>query len=357
MKRYRIFTKILILAAMGSVLAGCQKTQSSDNIFTSEETGAETDSTEGTTENAVIYNEVEVKPDTKEWSESNINGLGKYFYPDFELTYTEIDGERHRCLTDESGNYIIFIGSEYDADYKMNSDEKELLRLNISSIIRIGTKESESDIKWPYEVGNTSGPAVLKCQLNGEGAKEIILKGAVTGGGDEWTSVLIFDTDNMREIDIGQSGDLREELIEAVGLQEGYSCGRAVNFYTENDRMFAVISIDKINENAIQNDTEKYYSVQLHYNADTKRMDLQEEGTYISCDEYEKLIVGNDETLCSAWSEYGKYIEEKYAGQIDENDIKVKEYLRKIKDSSDGYECACVWRDYCRYLEFMALTD
>lgn len=362
MKKHKIITAFLILSVISTaLLSGCRKSSSANDIPTAEETDNTTKTEETTkSDNIETYHKINITQDTEEWGEYVLNGLGKYAYPGFELTYREIDGVSHRCLIDEEGNYIIFIGSEYDDTYQVIGIEEERIQKDYRYLFKIGTKESEADLKWKYGGMSRGGPTVMKCQLNGEGAHELILKDESGGGGEEWAFIYVFDTDNMREITVGQDGDLRSELREAVELPEGYSCGRVVNVYVENGKMFAVISIDKINENAIQNDTEKYYSVQLEYDSEANRLKLQEEGRYISCEQYERLIVGDAEAFLEAYSAYAEYIEEKYADAIDENDPRIEEleeYRRRINECEDEYERARAFGAYADYLEMMALTN
>lgn len=343
MRKHKIIAVFFVLAIAGAVLVSCKKSRSTNDISTAEETQKTTDVNETTTTSGGTQTSDRIIHDTEEWREQELNGMGKYYYPEFELTYKEIDGVRHKCLIDEDGNYIILIGSEWVDKYAM-------------SLFKIGTNENEAEVKWKYELGSSYGPSVMKCQLNDEGVDELILKGEITGGGDVCTFVYVFDTDNMREIAVGQNGDLRSEFDEILELPEGYSSGRVINVYVENSKMFAVISIDKINENAIQNDTEKYYSVLLEYDSETNRLKLHEEGKYISCEQYERLIIGDTEEFLEAYSTYAEYIEEKYADVIDENDPGIEEYRQRIKDCEDAYDRARAFGEYAGYLEMLALT-
>lgn len=361
MKKHKIITAFFALTLTVATLSGCRKSSSISDIPTAKETENVT-KTEETIKSDDIetYREIDVKQDTEEWGEQLLGGLGKYLCPGFELTYKEIDGARHRCLMDERGNYIVFIGYEYDITYKVvGIDEEEIIQMDSRYLFKIGTSEAETDLKWEYGGLNRSGPYVMRCQLNGEGTDELILKEEMKEGGEEYAFVYVFDTDNMREIAVGEDGDLKRELQEAirtVRLPEGYTCGRAVNVYVEDGKMFAAISIDKINENAIQNETEKYYSVQLEYDSETNSLKLQKEGKYISCEQYERLMIWDTEAFLDAYSTYAEHIEEKYADAIDWDDPKIEEYRQRIRDCADEYDRARALGQYAGYLEMLALT-
>ncbi len=345
--RYKSIAAFCIFIIISIVFCGCQRSTATSNIMAATKTDNGTQITgEGETQNEDSSESQPFDEETKEeeWTEQALNGMGKYYYPGFELTYREIDGVQRRCVVDEEGTYIIYCGIQWNGSYYEN-------------LYKIGTKESETDIKLNFELSGLTGTTIEKCQLTDKGAEELILKGGAIGDGEETSFVYVFDTDRMCEITVGQDGDLQKELQEAVELQEGYSCGRVVSVYVEDDKLFAAISIDKINDNAINNDTEQYYTVQLKYNPETDRLELQGDGAYVTCEQYERLVIEDTEAFLDAWSTYAGYIEEKYTDVINDNDTEIAKYLQNISDCKDDYELAYAWKEYAQYLERVSLTQ